>query len=207
MDLIADFFNKFHYVGAVDPDGPDFVERDSLSHDVGRFFLVVYNTSQTVSSSYATFIVMAISFALAAVFGALYYGIATGFTGFSGRRWTRSTKEEEEESDESKRLLLKILELISMDPSLKVGNNSTDKSENVIGPCLLYRLCEIPTKLWRDKNELHLLDLVHQYSLLAKTESNNVDSGRKMMESVKVGHNGGILACDVRYKTKCQNNP
>ena len=62
-------------------DGPDFVERDSLSHDVGRFFLVVYNTSQTVSSSYATFIVMAISFALAAVFGALYYGIATGFTG------------------------------------------------------------------------------------------------------------------------------
>ena len=50
-----------------------------------------------------------------------------------------------------------------MDPSLKVGNNSTDKSENVIGPCLLYRLCEIPTKLWRDKNELHLLDLVHQY--------------------------------------------
>ena len=45
-------------------------------------------------------------------------------------------------------------------------------------------------------------------SLLAKTESkSNVDSGRKMMEAVKVGHNGGILACDVRYKTKCQNNP
>ena len=44
-------------------------------------------------------------------------------------------------------------------------------------------------------------------SLLAKTESNNVDSGREMMESVKVGHNGGILACDIRYKTKCQNNP
>ena len=87
----------------------------------------------------------------------------TYLLGFSGRRWTRSTKEEEEESDESKRLLLKILELISMDPSLKVGKNSTDKSENVIGPCLLYRLCEIPTKLWRDKNELHLLDLIHQY--------------------------------------------
>ena len=46
----------------------------------GRFFLVVYNTSSTVSSSYATFVVLAISFAIAAVFGALYYGIATGST-------------------------------------------------------------------------------------------------------------------------------
>merc|ERR1712083_174135 len=158
MAWIGDFLNKFHYVGAVDPDGPQAVERDSLSEDVGRFFLVVYNTSTTVSSSYATFIVMAISFALAAVFGAMYYGIATGFSGFSARRGTRSTKEEEEDSDEAKRLLLKILELISMDPSqhLKIGGkNFTDKSESdMIGPCLLYQLCEIPDKLWPESNRL-----------------------------------------------------
>ena len=53
------------------------MERDSLDY-AGRFFLVVYNTSSTVSASYATFIVLAISFALAAVFGLLYYSIATG---------------------------------------------------------------------------------------------------------------------------------
>lgn len=58
-------------------------EQETLNY-AGRFFLVVYNTSQTVSASYATFIVMAISFAIAAVFGALYYGLATGFTGFGG---------------------------------------------------------------------------------------------------------------------------
>merc|ERR1711997_951122 len=110
----------------------DAVERDNLAEDVGRFFLVVYNTSTTVSSSYATFIVMAISFALAAVFGAMYYGIATGFSGFSARRGTRSTKEEEEDSDEAKRLLLKILELISMDPSphLKIGGKKVKNVES-----------------------------------------------------------------------------
>ena len=86
------------------------------------------------------------------------------FPGFSGRR-KRSTKEEEEESDEAKRLLLKILELISMDPSqhLNVGKNPSDKSESTIGPCLLYRLCEVPTKLLRDRDEIQLLDLVQQY--------------------------------------------
>ena len=47
----------------------------------GRFFLVVYNTSTTVSAAYATFIVLAISFALAAIFGLLYYGIASSFSG------------------------------------------------------------------------------------------------------------------------------
>jgi len=38
---------------------------------------VIYNSSTTVSAAYATFIVLAISFALAAVFGALYYSLAT----------------------------------------------------------------------------------------------------------------------------------
>ena len=58
-----------------------FFADNSVEGNLGRFFLVVYNTSQTVSASYATFIVLAISFGLAAVFGALYYGLATGFSG------------------------------------------------------------------------------------------------------------------------------
>ncbi len=53
---------------------------DDISN-AGRFFLVVYNTSTTVSAAYATFIVLAISFALAAIFGLLYYGIASSVSG------------------------------------------------------------------------------------------------------------------------------
>ena len=41
-------------------------------------------------------------------------------------------------------------------------------------------------------------------SLVAKTESN---SGQEIMEAIKVGHNGGILGCDARYKTECQTGP
>ena len=88
------------------------------------------------------------------------------FAGFSGRRRKRSTKDEEDEEDKAKRLLLKILELISaMDPSqhLNIGTDSETQNQNTIGPCLLYRLCEVPTKLWRDKNEIQLLNLVNQY--------------------------------------------
>ena len=89
------------------------------------------------------------------------------FAGFSGRRRKRGTKDEEEEDeDKAKRLLLKILELISMDPSqryLNIGSDSETSRQNTIGPCLLYRLCEVPTKLWRDKNEIQLLNLVNQY--------------------------------------------
>ena len=50
---------------------------------------MVYNTSATVSASYATFIVLAISFALAAVFGLLYYSIATGAA--SSGKYLKST--------------------------------------------------------------------------------------------------------------------
>ena len=97
--VLDSFLSKFYSVGWVDPDGlndygkdylktkfwkiagkfalPDELQRDTLDY-AGRFFLVVYNTSSTVSASYATFIVLAISFALAAVFGLLYYSIATG---------------------------------------------------------------------------------------------------------------------------------
>ena len=41
-------------------------------------------------------------------------------------------------------------------------------------------------------------------SLVAKTESN---SGQEIVEAIKVGHNGGILGCDARYKTECQTGP
>lgn len=211
MDYLSDILSNFQLKTVhVDPDSSDAVERDNLAEDVGRFFLVVYNTSTTVSSSYATFIVMAISFALAAVFGALYYGIATGFTGFSGKRKKRGTKEDEEEEDNAKRLLLKILELISMDPSQHINIASSKRNRNSIGkssridPCLLYRLCEVPTKLWRDRDELQILKLMHEYSLVTKTESN---SGQEILEAIKVGRNGGILGCDARYKTECQTGP
>ena len=78
-------------------------------------------------------------------------------------------KEDEEEEDNAKRLLLKILELISMDPSQHINIGSSEKNRNSIGksaridPCLLYRLCEVPTKLWRDRDELQILNLVHEY--------------------------------------------
>jgi hypothetical protein len=59
------------------------MDRESLQGDLAaeRFFLVIYNTSSTISASYATFIVLAISFALAAIFGLLYYGIANSASG------------------------------------------------------------------------------------------------------------------------------
>ena len=56
-----------------------------------------------------------------------------------------------------------------MDPSQHINIGSSEKNRNSIGkssridPCLLYRLCEVPTKLWRDRDELQILNLVHEY--------------------------------------------
>ena len=72
--FIQNIVDKFSYVGLVStPTENQFSEDDAEE----RFFLVIYNSSTTVSAAYATFIVLAISFALAAVFGALYYSLAT----------------------------------------------------------------------------------------------------------------------------------
>ena len=46
--------------------------------------------------------------------------------------------------------------------------------------------------------------LLSLFSLVTKTESN---SGQEIVEAIKVGHNGGILGCDARYKTECQTGP
>ena len=75
QENLQKFFDNFYSVGLV--NSPEFSNGDPD----GRFFLVVYNSSTTVSASYATFIVLAISFGIAAVFGAAYYGIAAGATG------------------------------------------------------------------------------------------------------------------------------
>ena len=72
--FLQNIVDKFSYVGLVStPTENQFSEDDAEE----RFFLVIYNSSTTVSAAYATFIVLAISFALAAVFGALYYSLAT----------------------------------------------------------------------------------------------------------------------------------
>ena len=72
--FLQNIVDKFSYVGLVSTP----TESNQFSEDAEeRFFLVIYNSSTTVSAAYATFIVLAISFALAAVFGALYYSLAT----------------------------------------------------------------------------------------------------------------------------------
>ncbi len=50
---------------------------DSLDvvDDAGRFFIIVYNTTTTVSAAYATFIALAIAAALGAILGLIYWAL------------------------------------------------------------------------------------------------------------------------------------
>ena len=81
--FIQNIVDKFSYVGLVSTPTENQFSEDAEE----RFFLVIYNSSTTVSAAYATFIVLAISFALAAVFGALYYSLATSSSS-SGKKIT-----------------------------------------------------------------------------------------------------------------------
>lgn len=57
---------------------------------------------------------------------------------------------------------------------------------------------------FHSKSDFSFSILLSLSSLVAKTESN---SGQEIVEAIKVGHNGGILGCDARYKTECQTGP
>ena len=79
-----------------------------------------------------------------------------------------------------------------MDPSQHINIGSIEKNRNSIGkssridPCLLYRLCEVPTKLWRDRDELQILNLVHEYRYYYLITSLSYESNvRKEIPSVK----------------------
>merc|ERR1711976_1156215 len=135
----------------------------------GRFFLVVYNTSSTVSASYATFIVLAISFALAAVFGLLYYSIATGAStsGFF-RKKKRSVDEEDKE-----RLLLQILELISSAEDHRLFIQKLAKSKDQKS-CLLQRLCCRVSK-FQDQNHWKVKELMKQYRAFSRESSEELN--------------------------------
>ena len=85
MEWINNLPNYFHnfpdFLGNFYSKGLVSVPQTTIDGQEERFFLVVYNSSTTVSAAYATFIVLAISFGIAAVFGALYYAIATDDSG------------------------------------------------------------------------------------------------------------------------------
>jgi len=177
--------DKFYSVGWVDPDGlndQDELDRDSLDY-AGRFFLVVYNTSATVSASYATFIVLAISFALAAVFGLLYYSIATGAAS-SGLSFGRKKKRSIDDEEERQRLLLQILELISNAEGHRLFIRNLVKSKEDKTPCLLQRLCSNYYNFKLSKNG-KIQELMKQYSRESSVELNEAISGQRCHERFK----------------------
>ena len=60
------------------------LEEEFLSVEDPRLFILNILTSGSVSSAYGTFIVLAISFAIAAIGGLLYYGLLNMASGGSG---------------------------------------------------------------------------------------------------------------------------
>jgi len=186
--VLDSFLDKFYSVGWVDPDGlydQDELDRDSLDY-AGRFFLVVYNTSATVSASYATFIVLAISFALAAVFGLLYYSIATGAAS-SGLSFGRKKKRSIDDEEERQRLLLQILELISNAEGHRLFIRNLVKSKEDKTPCLLQRLCSNYYNFKLSKNG-KIQELMKQYSEFSRESSvelNEAISGQRCHERFK----------------------
>ena len=48
---------------------------ESLEDEAGRFFIIVYNSTTTVSAAYATFIALAIAAALGAILGLIYWAL------------------------------------------------------------------------------------------------------------------------------------
>jgi hypothetical protein len=68
-----------------------------------------------------------------------------------------------------------------MDPSQHINIASSKRNRNSIGkssridPCLLYRLCEVPTKLWRDRDELQILKLMHEYRYYQSSSQQRLD--------------------------------
>jgi hypothetical protein len=75
--LISLTLSSFSFFFAGDDFSLD--ELGDLEESTGRLFFIFYNSSTTVSTAYAIFIVLAISAVLAAIAGAVYLGLLGGF--------------------------------------------------------------------------------------------------------------------------------
>jgi len=203
--FLQNIVDKFSYVGLVSTP----TESNQFSEDAEeRFFLVIYNSSTTVSAAYATFIVLAISFALAAVFGALYYSLATsssssGYGGYSRRKRSFDYNNNTEEGAADQIYLLKILELLS---SYTENVSSNQQNKN----CLLHQVCDwAATKPISQIKWLNNLKFLEKNYFSHKKEKNNV---LQIIRAIKVGQisnnnkAGEILtSCHQQYDNQPNN--